>query len=295
MAAQRARMRVALVIERFEPRGGGMESVAWQVAHGLAEAGDEVHVVARRAAESAAIVLHRANVRVSWQPLRVLAFAREAARLAPRGEFDVVHAFSRTLHQDLYRAGGGCHADYMQHAYRPLPRRLRRLSPRHAVLLAMERRIFEDPSQWIQCGSKLVRDQIARRYAVRAERLHVIYNGVDSRRFHPRPDRQASPRDTRPIWLFAGSGWHRKGLDVAFEALVASRAARAHLWVAGRDDPRAWQRRASRLGIGDRVSFSDRAPASRASTGRSTGCSCRPATTPSPTSVSRPPLRGFPW
>ena len=255
MATQRARMRVALVIERFEPRGGGMEAVAWQVAHGLAEAGDEVHVVARVATGSSAVVVHRADVRTGWQPLRVLAFSRAAARLAPRGGFDVVHAFSRTLHQDLYRAGGGCHADYLRQAHRPLARGLRRLTPRHATLLAVERRVFTDASQWIQCGSKLVRDQIARRYGVPAERLHVVYNGVDSQRFHPRPESDAGERDSRPIWLFAGSGWHRKGLDVALDALVSSRAKRAHLWVVGRDDPRAWQRRAARLGIADRVSF----------------------------------------
>ena len=69
-------MRVALVIERFEPAGGGMEAVAWQVAHGLVEAGDEVHVVAREAADSSAVTVQRVQVRRGWQPLRVLAFTR---------------------------------------------------------------------------------------------------------------------------------------------------------------------------------------------------------------------------
>ena len=41
-------MRIALIIERFDPAGGGVEATAWQVARGLAEAGEEVHVFARR-------------------------------------------------------------------------------------------------------------------------------------------------------------------------------------------------------------------------------------------------------
>ena len=75
-------MRVALVVERFEPALGGVENAVWQVAHGLAEAGDEVHVLARRARESAAVALHRLPVPSFWQPLRVAAFSLRSAREA---------------------------------------------------------------------------------------------------------------------------------------------------------------------------------------------------------------------
>jgi len=245
-------MRVALVIERFAPDGGGMESVAWRVAHGLADAGDEVHVVARESADSKSVQLVRVRVGSGWQPLRVLAFSRAAARAAPRDRFDVVHAFSRTREQDLYRAGGGSHADYMERAYGPVGRRLRRLSPRHALLLRMERQIFGDPDQAIQCGSRFVRDDVARRFGVPDARLHVIYNGVDAKRFHP-PDARPPAHD--PTWLFVGNGFRRKGLDVALAALAASTSRTSRLWVVGRDDPPRWRRLAERLGVAARVSF----------------------------------------
>jgi UDP-glucose:(heptosyl)LPS alpha-1,3-glucosyltransferase len=245
-------MRVALVIERFAPDGGGMEAVAWRVAHGLAEAGDEVHVVARAAAESRAVRALRVEVRTAWQPLRLMRFSRAAARAAPRDRFDVVHAFSRTREQDLYRAGGGSHADYMQRAYGPAGRALRRLSPRHAVLLRMERAIFGDPRQTVQCGSGLVREQIAARYGVPATRLAVLYNGVDARRFRPPLER---PVRADAVFLFAGSGFARKGLGTALSALARSASRRSRLWVAGRDAPARWQRLAGRLGVGERVTF----------------------------------------
>jgi UDP-glucose:(heptosyl)LPS alpha-1,3-glucosyltransferase len=255
------RFRIALVIERFEP-GGGVENVAWAVAHGLAGAGDEVQVVARRSAAGARVPVRRVRVPNAWQPARMLAFSWAAARAAPRDAFDVVHSFSRTRHQDVYRAGGGCHADYLERSYGARGRQLRRLNPRHATLLALERRIFSDPTQIVQCNSTLVRDEIMRRYHVPPERMEVIVNGVDAERFHPRR-RADEGADLRaelsshegPVWLFAGSGFRRKGLDVALHALVAAGSSDAELWVAGRDEPRPWRELALRLGVEPRVRF----------------------------------------
>ena len=252
------RLRIALVIERFEPHAGGVERAAWEVARGLAAAGDEVHVVARHSEPADFATAHRVRAPDAWQPLRVLGFSRAAARSAPRGAFDVVHSFSRTRHQDLYRAGGGSHADYMTRRYGRFAAPLRLLSPRHAVLLAIERRVFADASQSILCPSRMVADELARRYAIPAERLAVIHNGVDLERFHP--GRRARLRGelrgaAAPVWLLLGSGWWRKGLDTALRALAAGRPRAASLWVAGRDDPAPWRRLAARLGVGDRVRF----------------------------------------
>jgi UDP-glucose:(heptosyl)LPS alpha-1,3-glucosyltransferase len=248
-------LRVALVIERFEP-SGGVEHVAWQVAHGLAAAGDAVQVVARRAAPTSAVHVVRTGGVVRWQPWRVLAFSRAAARCAPRARFDVVHSFSRTRHQDVYRAGGGSHADYLE---RRGAGALRDLSPRHRILLAIEQGVFADPTQHVQCNSRMVRDELARRHALPEARTTVIYNGVDLARFDPTRCRDAGARlraalapDAAPLWLFVGSGFERKGLDTALAALAK---APGRLWVAGADDTGAWRRRADALGVGARVDW----------------------------------------
>ena len=263
-------MRIALIIERFDPAGGGVEATAWQVARGLAKAGEEIHVFARRvdlpqeprSAAEAEIHLHRLASPAGWQPLRVIGFSRAAARAAPRGSFDVVHSFSRTRHQDLYRAGGGSHADYMEQAYAGLGLRARRLSPRHLTLLAIERGVFRDPSQMIQCNSEMVRDQLVARYGVPIDRLVVIPNGVDLERFHPGRRKAVGERIREslgwragPVWLLVGSGFHRKGLDTAMRALARGGPADAELWVVGADTPAPWRRLADELGVGDRVRF----------------------------------------
>jgi UDP-glucose:(heptosyl)LPS alpha-1,3-glucosyltransferase len=253
-------LRVALTIERFEP-GGGAENVAWTLAHRLAERGDEIVVVARRADPHSRVPVRLVRVPAAWQPARVLAFSRAAALAAPRGAFDAVHGFSRTRHQDVYRAGGGCHAEYMERTYSRTGAWLRRASPRHAVLLRLEARVFADPSQLVQCNSSLVRDAIARRHGVPAERLAVLANPVDAERFHPRRRATDGARlraelgPPGPVWLFVGSGFRRKGLDTALRALAQAGAPDAELWVAGRDDPGPWRPLVRRLGLEPRVRF----------------------------------------
>ena len=255
-------MRVALVIERFDSTGGGVEHAAWQVAHALAEGGDEVHVVARTGIESNPVRLHRVRVPSFWQPLRVAAFSRRARHLLGDHRFDVVHTFSRTLQQDIFHTGGGSHAQYMHCTYGRRGASLRRLSPRHALQLEIERRVFSDSSQLIQCVSKLVKKEIAERYPSARPRLSVIPYGVDAGRFdaerHARSGlelrRQLGAGDAT-VWLLAGSGWRRKGLDTAFRALALAADRRSELWVAGRDSIRPWRRLADRLGVGERVHF----------------------------------------
>jgi len=247
-------MRIALVIERFLPSGGGVEGVAWQVAHGLAAAGEDVHVFAREHAATSALAVHALSVSRTWQPLRVLRFDRASrAAIARARPFDVVHSFSRTSVQDVFRAGGGSHADYMRRAYSRTGAGFRRLSPRHQVLLEMERRAFADPSQLVQCPSQMVRDEIRRRHGVPEPRLRVIPNGVDIERFAPAANRLRAAGPTR--WLFVGSGFQRKGLDVALEALAASTDRDARLRVVGADAIAPWRSRTEALGLAERVEF----------------------------------------
>jgi UDP-glucose:(heptosyl)LPS alpha-1,3-glucosyltransferase len=210
------------------------------------------------------VAVRLVEVPTFWQPLRVVAFSLAVARAlrdAATG-FDVVHSFARTRHQDLYRAGGGSHADYMHRAYGPIGAALRRLSPRHRVLLAAERRIFAGSDPIIQCVSMRVRDELTARFSVSDDRLVVIHNGVDPERFDPTRLREQAEKlrtllssEGETIWLLAGSGGRRKGIDTALEALAACRDPSAVLWIAGRDAPDPWRRLARALGLDGRVRF----------------------------------------
>jgi len=258
-------VRVALVVERFLASGGGVEQAAWNVAAALARSGEEVHVCAREGSDSEpppGVRIHALQGPRFWQPLRVLVFSQRSGAWirSARPPFDVVHSFSRTRHQDVYRAGGGCHAAFMQQTYTRAGAALRVLSPRHALLLAIEAGVFEDPRQTIHCPSRRVRDEIASRHPAVATRSVVIPNGVDPRLFHAERHAEAahalraalSPQADH-VWLFAGSGARRKGLDTALRALAACGQPQDALWVAGRIERAPALRLAAQLGVEHRI------------------------------------------
>jgi UDP-glucose:(heptosyl)LPS alpha-1,3-glucosyltransferase len=95
-----------------------------------------------------------------------------------------------------------------------------------------------------------------------ADKIRVIYNGLDRVRFRPRPapERDAlaarldAPHDSG-IVLFVGSGFRRKGLAWLLEAFGQVADPKARLWVVGRDRSRRHERLAQRLGVGERVRF----------------------------------------
>jgi len=254
-------VRAAITIESFRPGPGGVEGVAWQLSRELSNRGVDITVLCREAALTAppGVRVETLGGPTFWQPIRVLEFSRRAARASPAGRFDVVQTFSRTRHQDVYRAGGGSHAAYMDSVY-ARPRLRARLSPRHRVLLAIEEAVFRDERQTILCNSALVASELSERYGVSASRLAVIYNGVDLERFHPREREQSGAQLRRElglagaIALFVGTGFARKGLDRAIAGLAKAEV-KADLLVAGAGDPRAFLRQAESLGVAPRVHF----------------------------------------
>ena len=197
---------------------------------------------------------------------RDASFARAAREAWEAGGFDLVQSHERIAGCDLYRAGDGVHAEWLD-VRRASAGVLERigiaLNPYHRYVCATERAMFEHPRlRAVICNSKMVRDEIRRRFRIAPEKLQVIYNGVDLEYFHPR-HRAALRSAARAelgvaegqfLFLFVGSGFARKGLDAAIAALGASGAASFGLAVAGRDrDATRFAALASSSGLGDRV------------------------------------------
>jgi UDP-glucose:(heptosyl)LPS alpha-1,3-glucosyltransferase len=254
---------VALVAERISARGGGVERVAARLARELAARGDRVSLIAREIdAEALTPGVHAIRIRATraWQPVRVALFARRARRAAAALAPDRTYLLARGAGGDLYRAGSGCHPDYLAALHRGAGAALRALSPRHVALNALERALAADPQLRIHFTSRWVRDQFERRYALPRERSFVLPPAVDAARFSAEAHREAARALRRErgagnlVWLFAGSGFRRKGLDTALRATAAG-PPNAQLWIAGRDDPAPWRRLARALGIAERTHF----------------------------------------
>ena len=243
-----------LIVARPFVFHGGVETATAGLVQALVRHGHEVHLLSP-AGQGAmpGVTLHRLPLPPLPAAARVVAQALFVRRLTRRRAWDVVQSHERTLGQDVFRAGEGCHRGYLD----AVGARSRGLY--HRVVLALERRVFATTPS-IVAISRTGKAEIERLYDVPGDRVEVVYNGVDLERFRPENRARlgaaaraevALGKDV-PLALFVGSGFERKGLATAFEALALGDRAR-RLLVAGKGSRRAHEALATRLGVAERV------------------------------------------
>lgn len=263
-------MKVALIRQAIRTGSGGAEEAVIGWARTLLEAGHEVHLVGRSVDEGSVpkgASVHRLKSAGGISLVRAAGFSRAVSwfLVKNRGAFDIVHSFERTLGQDVYRAGDGCHREWLDQRSRaetPFKNFCIAINPLHLFYLSMERKIF-DATPLIIANSERGRREIMHHYGVAEERLRVVYTGVDRDRFSPENRarfREAVRKELKlpaeaPVVLFVGGGFKRKGLEVAVTALTRLEPREAYLVVAGRGEAGPYRRAASERGLEGRVRF----------------------------------------
>ena len=173
-----------------------------------------------------------------------IVFADEVEKVA-RDKCDLLFSLERIWRCDLYRAGDGVHRAWLERRDQiggPFQKIARLFNRKHSAALALEKSLFADHGAGrIIANSAMVRDEIVAFYGYPADDIHVVYNGVPLELFRGEGQRTRVRADLglendEIAILFAGSGWERKGLRFAVEA-VESLGARLRLLVAGRGDP----------------------------------------------------------
>ncbi len=247
-----------LIIARPFTFHGGVERATAGLVGALVEHGYEVHLASPPGQQPVpGVTLHRLALPPLPATARLLAMAALARRLATAGAWDVVQSHERTLGQHVYRAGEGCHRAYLASRAGASSRGLY-----HRVVLALERRVFVRTPQ-IVAIARAGKREIEALYAVPPARVTVVYNGVDLVRFHPglRETLRAGARQEAGVppaafaAVFVGSGFARKGLDTALEALAGLGDRHARLMVVGKGDEAPYRALAGRLGVEDRVAW----------------------------------------
>ena len=260
-------MKLALVRQKYNPYGGAERFVERALA-ALAAQGVATTLITRHwqgPATQHVLACNPFHIGRLW---RDRSFARCVQAVMARGEFDLVQSHERIPGCGIYRAGDGVHATWLELRARsrgPLARLATALHPWHRYTLAAEAAMFRDARlQAVICNSSMVRDDIARRFGVAADRLHVIYNGVDLESYHPRLAAAHRARlrgelgiaGTTPVFLFVGSGFERKGVPQLLRALALSSGKESRLLVVGKDKQQGrMERLAASLGLAQRVRF----------------------------------------
>ena len=224
-------MKIAIIRQKFVLYGGAEQFVQGYV-HQLAEAGHDIHIFATQWSPS-----NHPNIHLHHVPsyklnsfIRTLSFARFAAKAVSKEPFDIIQSHEKTWKQDVYRVGDGCHKEWLEQRKRLLPALkgfFLTFNPFHRLILSIEKNLFESG----QCKkfiaiSEMVKKDILKHYNCPQEKISVVYNGVDLKRFHPDNTnkfrdsirKQLNIPDNRFLILFVGSGFERKGLKGLLKA-----------------------------------------------------------------------------
>lgn len=236
-------MKLGLVRRGFSGTGGA-EAYLCRFASAARKAGHECVLFA--SGEWPESAWEGPCVRIAGGSPRAFADALRAAR--PREHCDLLFSLERVWECDAYRAGDGVHAAWLERRSGPWWRQIvRQFQRKHRDLLAIEQALFTTGARCIVANSAMVKNEITARFGTPAERIHVVHNGVP--RWEPEPGLRERTRAAlglpaeQFVLLFAGSGWERKGLRFALEAVRPMAA--TTLIVAGRGKRRGLPRAAN--------------------------------------------------
>jgi len=260
-------LKIALVRKAYNPFGGA-ENYLRLVAQGLRTKGHEVHIFTRNKWSQDTFTIH--EVKSIGKPSFVsnIHFAIKSRKTLKKEHFDCILSFERTIYQDIYRAGDGCHREWLNKRSvieSPLKKLSFLLNPLHLILLYLERECFHR-SKVIIANSTMVKNDIIRHYSIPENKIHVIYNGVDIQRFHPlSKDKKIALRDSLGlrddrIILFVGADFERKGLPALLRAFSILNQDDVKLMVAGRTRRKKYLSLIKKLGIKEKVIIYDAQP-----------------------------------
>jgi UDP-glucose:(heptosyl)LPS alpha-1,3-glucosyltransferase len=139
---------------------------------------------------------------------------------------------------------------------------VRGASRKHRGLLQLEESLFQKRKAGrVIAASQVVVNEIIDVYRYPADRIDVVRNGIPIDRFRFEPELRERSRaelklePDQILLLFAGSGWERKGLLFAIEAMALCKNRKMRLLVAGRGNARPYKTARLRFWREDPVQF----------------------------------------
>jgi len=261
-------MKIALAHRRLDRRGG-TELDFYRTAIGLTDLGHEVHLFCSEFAidPPSGTHVHSIPTVPLGRTARLWSFAKLAPNIIRRFPCEIVVGFGRMISQDVLRSGGGSHRVFLKKLGEEggLRRRIwHALSLYHRSVLALERRQFQTGHyKGILAVSEEVKRELLNTYALPQDKVTVIYNGVDEKRFHLSlrdkfrkriREQWHIPLDAQTV-LFVGSGFRRKGLDRLLKAWSFPQMKDKYLVVVGDDAQRRRYQALARDQTGGKVVF----------------------------------------
>lgn len=225
-------MKIAILREKYDSYGGA-EVYSQNLIEHLARSGHEIHIYAIKWKGNSmqGVYFHRVPV-IKFEPfLKALSFVLSSYFILKKERFDIIQTHEKTLYQNIYRAGDGCHIEWLRQRWKRtnLKGKIHIIfTPYNWLILILERIIFKKHKfKKVIAISELVKRNILQNYHINERDIEVIYNGVDLEKFHPR-NKKIYRMEIRNLYsiseeefvvIMVGSGFERKGVKYLLSAV----------------------------------------------------------------------------
>jgi len=241
------KLTIVFVRRGYSPSGGA-EAYLKRLAQGMVNLGHEAQLVTtsdwpRDEWPFGSITHLRAT--------SAIGFADELEKVRPQIQCDVLISLERVWRCDVYRAGDGVHQAWLNRRRKfemPLQRFVRGVNRKHRDILQLEASLLaKQGAGRVIANSEMVKKEILDLYHYPGDKIDIVRTGIPLDRFRFDPALREKSRNDLKLkpdeiaLLFAGSGWERKGLRFAIEAIELCRDRRLRLLVAGRGDARGYK------------------------------------------------------
>jgi glycosyltransferase involved in cell wall biosynthesis len=236
-------LNLCFVTPEYFPISGGTGAYVYYLSHSLQKLGHNVHVVARDQQTSEktinGIQVHYVKG-VGNALTRYWRFARSASKrikeLNKQNDFDIIHSNlplvpSFAIPKDSAQAiVCAVHSTWKGEALVTKQDNPKELNPNEKsmlrfnfVLRSYEKKLMRRSDALIAV-SKYTVNELTDLYGINKNKVHVIYNGVDTERFKPRSNRVEIRREfgldpKEKVVLFVGRLYHRKGLETLLRSI----------------------------------------------------------------------------
>jgi len=269
-------MKIAFCIENFITTRGGAEQYVHDLSLLLTERGHEVHIYtmkSRRRSEEQ-LHIHMVNMFSGPRFLRTILFALRCRREVTGREFDIIHSFGRTWGMDIFQPLGGSQMAGLVGNLRSISNPFRRYLKVLTYILSFRRiayflveKIQIKETKIIIAISAMVKKDLIHYCHLSSEKVRIVRNGVDLKRFHPdnREQFRATTRrelgltDDDIFILFVAHNFRLKGLQTLIMALkhiqCISPENRFKVGVLGSGKVKQYSEYARKMGVVDRIIF----------------------------------------
>jgi len=160
-------------------------------------------------------------------------------------------SLERVWRCDVYRAGDGVHRAWLERRKKfatGIENFFLAFNCKHKEILRLEKSLLTDRGAGrVIANSEIAKNEIVDLYGYPSDKIEIVRNGVPLQQFRFNPEvRERSRADLKleadeSAVLFVGSGWERKGLRFAIEAVEACNELKIRLLVAGRGNERKFK------------------------------------------------------